>query len=858
MWKITQLRFGGCWSHRRPLVEGILLAITVVLMLLTGAAASADTVDIRVIRSPDDAEESSDGTVSKASSDLELVTDRGDIQTVGIRFRGVGIPQGASITGAYIQFTVDEATTEPTQLSIAGQASNNAAKFSGALFDISSRPRTAANVGWIPQPWITVGEAGEAQRTPDLAPVIQEIVNRSGWSSGNALAIIVNGSGRRVAESYNGDPAAAPLLHVEFEAAAPLQPPTVNALTTSDPTPTITGTWDQSADNTLSVTVNAITYTLGDGSLSSSSGNWSLTIPDGDALSDGTYDVTATVSDAEGNSVDDLTSGELVIDTGVGTTTPIEHVIVVVGENRTFDHLFGVYTPGAGQSVDNLLSRGIVDADGSPGPNFAVAMQNKAVASGAYSIDPPRTQPYLTLPRPSTTDAKGQPNYVPDLRFPDDLPNGPFQITHYIDYADYSGDPVHRFFQMWQQVSTGALDLVTWVSETAGEGPDSPSTQTGSCGEGSFSSEGMGFYNMSTGDASYLKSLAQQYAISDNFHQGVMGGTGANYFYIATGDVAFYNENGAPAMPPSNQIENPDPQPGSENCYTQDGFEGGSYVNCADSGQPGVADIRNYLDGLQYTPFRNGNCAADTWYLVNNYTPGYFPNGAPRPLGPDQYTVPPQTVPTIAEALANKGVTWKWYSGGREGGGGYCAVCDALTFSTAVMTSSLKNNLVGLNEFWEDVADTGAMPAVSFIAPNTGKSGHPGNSNLAKLEDFYQRVIDAVQGNPALWASTAILITTDEGGGYYDSAYIQPIDFFGGGPRIPFIAVSPYAKAGYVDHTYYDQASILKFIEANWRLAPLSSRSRDGLPNPITGSDPYVPVNRPAIGNLMNLFDFSN
>jgi phospholipase C len=99
----------------------------------------------------------------------------------------------------------------------------------------------------------------------------------------------------------------------------------------------------------------------------------------------------------------------------------------------------------------------------------------------------------------------------------------------------------------------------------------------------------------------------------------------------------------------------------------------------------------------------------------------------------------------------------------------------------------------------------------------------------------------------------------DEGGGYYDSGYIQTIDFFGDGKRIPLIVVSPYAKRGYVEHTYPDHASIPKFIENNWKLAPLTSRSRDNLPNPMTSeADPYVPVNSPAIGDLMPLFTFSH
>ena len=108
-----------------------------------------------------------------------------------------------------------------------------------------------------------------------------------------------------------------------------------------------------------------------------------------------------------------------------------------------------------------------------------------------------------------------------------------------------------------------------------------------------------------------------------------------------------------------------------------------------------------------------------------------------------------------------------------------------------------------------------------------------------------------------MWAKSAILVTVDEGGGYWDSGYIQILDAFGDGTRIPLIAVSPFARKGVVDHTYTDHVSILKFIEANWGLPTLSARSRDRLPNPTEDSaDPYVPANRPAISDLRSLFQF--
>jgi phospholipase C len=113
-----------------------------------------------------------------------------------------------------------------------------------------------------------------------------------------------------------------------------------------------------------------------------------------------------------------------------------------------------------------------------------------------------------------------------------------------------------------------------------------------------------------------------------------------------------------------------------------------------------------------------------------------------------------------------------------------------------------------------------------------------------------------VKANSTLWAETAIMITFDEGGGYWDSGYVQPLDFFGDGTRIPLIVVSPFSKGGHISHTYTDHVSTLKFIEANWGLTQITKRSRDNLPNPLTGSSPYIPVNSPAIGDLMDLFVF--
>jgi acid phosphatase len=550
--------------------------------------------------------------------------------------------------------------------------------------------------------------------------------------------------------------------------------------------------------------------------------------------------------------------------------TPIEHVIVIVGENHTFDNLFGGYIPRPGQTVMNLLSQDIIDEQGKPGRNFTLALQRTANSKGAYSLNPARTSPpYRTLPQPNTTYATGQPGNIPDPRFPSDLANGPFQLSHYMAYSDFPGDPVHRFFQMWQQVgNNNRKDLFVWVAETAGIGNhnDGFGTTSDDTFQGGLA---MGFFNMSTGDAPFFKQMADFYAIGDNYHQSIMGGTGANFLGLVTGDAAFYNLNGQLAVPPTNftyqgvqtsQVENPNPQPAGSNTnwYTEDGYRGGSYVNCSDPNQPGVTPILNALANIK------PNCAANTYYLVNNYNLGYKANGTlSNPTNdPTLFTLPPQppSLPTIADALTKKGVSWKYYSGGRGTDGSattadYCGICDPLTGFTSIMTTGLKNNLQDVNNLYADIA-AGTVPSVAFVRPLEQMAGHPANAVLALYENFVTNLVNMVHDQSDLWNKTAILITTDEGGGYYDSGYIQPVDFFGDGTRIALIAVSPYARTGFVDHTYYDHSSVLKFIERNWGLSPLSARSRDNLPNPAQPPGTYVPTNGPAIGDLMNLFNF--
>jgi len=645
------------------------------------------------------------------------------------------------------------------------------------------------------------------------------------------------------------------------------------------------------------------------------------------------------------------------------TKSPIKHVIVIIGENRSFDHVFATYVPPKGQTVWNLLSEGIINKDGTPGPNFYRIPQSAATDSApdAFLLAPPKTGfPNSVLPAPLIGGPNGKlsyvpgnsltlaeqsengllpsyyqylieggttmPNYTPDTRISNvnSLPPGPFQLTNgsSFTYHNYAASPVHRFYQMWQQLDCSPSNVTSqypngcdsalfpWVEVTVGAGTNglpqpsnfsinySPDAYT--TGEGSTS---MGFYNVLAGDVPYLTRLARQFSMSDNFHQSINGGTGANHIELGHADPIWFSDGkGNAKVPPENmstggttpagtptvlnEIEIPNPLKGTNNWYTEDGYGGGSYgspaygggsyTNCSDTRQPGVAPIVNYLQSLP-TPI-NPNCDAGHYYILNNYNPGYFGDGsnAYTDTNPNNtiFTVPPSSVPSIGDDLNGHDVSWAYFGDqwnayladkyqlnyGAIGAGTdeYCNICNPFQYDTSIMADEGQRltHMLDTSVLYTDITN-GTLPAVSFVKPSGLVDGHPSSSKLELFEGFVAKIVTLVQANPTLWANTAIFITFDEGGGYYDSGYVQALDYFGDGTRIPLIVVSPYALPGYISHVYSDHVSIDKFIERNWTLPPISNRSRDNDPNPLAlPGNAYVPTNTPAISDLWDLFAF--
>ncbi len=175
------------------------------------------TTQRRIDVGADDVEERvSDGRMTLDSSDLELIYDKRD-QLVGLRFTGVAVPRGVRLLDAYLQFKVDEVSIGATTLTVQAEASDDAAPFASTVRSVSLRPRTAAAVSWTPNPWPTVRAVGLDQRSPSLVSVVQPVIDRAGWASGNDLALIITGAGARVAEAFEGDAAGAPLLVIEYD-----------------------------------------------------------------------------------------------------------------------------------------------------------------------------------------------------------------------------------------------------------------------------------------------------------------------------------------------------------------------------------------------------------------------------------------------------------------------------------------------------------------------------------------------------------------------------------------------------------------------------------------------------------------
>ena len=252
---------------------------------------NGNSAALRIIEGSDDVEERlADGSVYVDSSDLELGSDPGQNgdQVVGLRFRGLPIPAGATIESARLEFTVDETDGDATEVRIGAQAVDDAPAFGTGAFDVTRRQLTVARVPWKVPAW---NNAGAVAQSPDLTPVIQEVVNRSGWRSGNDMVLVIEGTGTRTAESFEGSSAGAPLLRISYSTGASGNEPP-NAAFSYRVTDLTAAFSDASSDPDGDIVDRA--WDFGDGAGSSASD------PTHTYDGPGTYAVSLTVTDDQG------------------------------------------------------------------------------------------------------------------------------------------------------------------------------------------------------------------------------------------------------------------------------------------------------------------------------------------------------------------------------------------------------------------------------------------------------------------------------------------------------------------------------------------------------------------------------
>jgi acid phosphatase len=476
---------------------------------------------------------------------------------------------------------------------------------------------------------------------------------------------------------------------------------------------------------------------------------------------------------------------------GATSLRKIETIVVIYAENRSFDNLYGMF-PGANGIFINRNGKlndfndfKQVDRDGvTPLANLP-SVWNLSPSSGDNTLSVVKKLPNkpFRIDRPSVAFPGG---LMPDKATPD--------LTH-------------RFYNNQMQINDGKNNMFAAWSDAGGLT--------------------MGYYD---GSVMQLWKLAKKYTLADNFFMGAFGGSFLNHFWLISASTPTYPD--APATLKSSV----------ETSGVKLTLAKNSPVSAMSGKAVYVADQAVTPDG----------------YAVNTLQPSYQPSGIPPTAGGNSQLadltknpLPPQDFKTIGDVLSAKGVSWIWYAG---------AWNEALKNRSIINNSKSSNfqthhqpfnyfkrfdpaTVAGAEErtlHLKDYSDlqkdmvAGTLPSVVFYKPQGNLNQHPGYADVMSGDAHIAEVVHELQKSPQ-WKKMAIIITYDENGGFWDHVTPPKGDRWGPGMRIPAIIISPWAKTHFVDHTYYDTTSILKFITKRFELEPL-------------------PGIRPQAGDLTNAF----
>ena len=455
----------------------------------------------------------------------------------------------------------------------------------------------------------------------------------------------------------------------------------------------------------------------------------------------------------------------------------VKNVVVIYLENRSFNNLFANF-PGTSSPLSAVPAAACVqrDFDGSVLPSLpkiwgGMVPNTQDIGGKKYAI--------------KEDDVKG-------------LPNGPFKLVDTegkpLPEAVITRDLWHLFYHNQMQINGGNNDGFAAWGNTGGMV--------------------MGYYGETNKNLGLWK-IAEQFTLCDNFFMAAFGGSYLNHQFLITGRTPEYFNAAQTAAKKKIAV-------------LDDGPTGFRLSVAKDS--PVSA-----LDGHPH--FVNSGAITPDGYAVNTMAPPYQPSyirpafdGDPLMADPnDAGTLPPQTYNTIGDLLSAKKVSWAWY------GGAWQAALDArgggekpnfqyhhqpfnyfkqFAPGTAARAEHLRDGGLGdspiSNKFIAD-AVAGKLPAVTFYKPQGNLNLHAGYSDIESGDAHIANIVEHLRKSPQ-WKDMVVVITFDENGGWWDHVAPPKGDRWGPGSRIPAIVISPHAKKGQVDHTFYDTTSIMRFI----------------------------------------------
>ncbi len=455
--------------------------------------------------------------------------------------------------------------------------------------------------------------------------------------------------------------------------------------------------------------------------------------------------------------------GDAAVDDGL---KKIDHIIVIYGENRSFDNLYGNFPGAEGLGQAPPANTTQADRNGVPLPVL------------------PPTWGGITPSVPQSATAG-----LPNQPFAIDDPAGFNQGTSVV-----TRDLVHRFYQDQMQIHGGKLDGYAAWSDAGGLV--------------------MGHYD---GRNQALFKLAQQFTLADHFFMGAFGGSFLNHFWlvcactpvypnaatsVAKGRLSVVDADGVTltrsATSPASALDGP-PVFLNDGALTPDGFA----VNTmqppyqpsgnapAAGGDPRLADpaISTTL------PPQTATTIGDT-LSAKGVTWAWYA-GAWNRASSDRSVIYNNTVPNFQAHHQPFNFFARFAPG----------------------TSDRSEHLKDYDDFAAGIA-SGTLPQVVFYKPQGNLNQHPGYADVVSGDAHIADVVARIQAS-SLWNSSIIIVTYDENGGFWDHVPPPSADRWGPGTRIPAIVVSPFAKKGYVDKTSYDTTSILKLITRRFGLDPL-------------------------------------